>query len=285
MHSAQELVAHIEGLTSLPTVYLRIREELDSEDCSLAEVARIITADPALTARLLHVVNSALYGYGGRIDTIQRAVTILGLQQVHDMVLAMSIGSVFQNVKPEHMDMKRFWQGSVMCGLAAREIAHRAGTPNPERLLTIGLLSDLGHLVMYQTVPHLAEEAQVLASASGEPLHQAEHKIVGCDYAEVGATLAEQWKLPACFAQVIGAQVTPRLGGNFITEASILNLAAHIIAADRAGEPSNAEAARVDPLVWAQIGLSPDEFSSLRETAELHLASYIAILFPAMSPY
>lgn len=285
MHSAQELVTHIEGLTSLPTVYLRIREELDSEDCSLAEVARIITADPALTARLLHVVNSALYGYGGRIDTIQRAVTILGLQQVHDLVLTMSIGSVFQNVKPEHMDMKRFWQGSVMCGLAARETGQRAKLANPERLLTIGLLADIGHLVMYQTVPQLAEEAQVRASASDTPLYLAERETVGCDYAEVGATLAQQWKLPTCFAQVIGAQVNPRLGGEFITEASVLNLAAHIIAADRSGEPSEAAAARVDPLVWAQIDLAPEDFSSLRESAELHLASYISILFPAMSPY
>lgn len=285
MHSAQELVANIEGLTSLPTVYLRIREELDSEDCSLAEVARIISADPALTARLLKVVNSALYGYGGRIETIQRAVTILGLQQVHDMVLAMSVGSVFENFKPEHMDMRRFWQGSVMCGLAAREIGYQSKTLNPERLLTIGLLSDLGHLVMYQTVPLLAEEAQVLASSTGEPLHQVECRIVGCDYAEVGATLAEQWKLPNCFAQAIGAQVTPRLGGDFVTEASILNLATHIIAADRAGEPSEVAAERVDPLVWAQIGLEPDTFGNLRERAELNLASYIAILFPALSPY
>lgn len=285
MHSAQELVAHIEGLTSLPTVYLRIREELDSDECSLAEMARIISADPALTARLLHVVNSALYGFGGRIDTIQRAVTILGLQQVHDLVLTMSIGSVFQNIKPEHMDMKRFWQGSVMCGLAARETGQRAKLANPERLLTIGLLADIGHLVMYQTVPHLAEEAQIQASATGTPLYQAERTLVGCDYAEVGATLAQQWNLPACFAQVIGAQVTPRLGGEFITEASVLNLATHIIAADRAGEPSDEAAARVDPLVWAQIDLAPADFSGLRESAELHMASYISILFPAMSSY
>ncbi|HRD35700.1 MAG TPA: HDOD domain-containing protein [Rhodocyclaceae bacterium] len=281
MHSAQELVAHIEGLASLPTVYLRIREELDSENCSLAEVARIIAADPALSARVLHVVNSALYGYGGRIDTIQRAVTILGLQQVHDLVLAMSIGSVFQNVKPEHMNMKRFWQGSVMCGLAAREIGQRIKQANPERLLTIGLLSDLGHLVMYQTVPHLAEEAQVHADASATPLYQAERKIVGCDYAEVGATLAQQWKLPVCFAQAIGAQVNPRLGGEFITEASVLNIAAQIIAADRSGEASDAAAGRIDPLVWAQVGLAPADFGALRETAELQLASYIAVLFPA----
>lgn len=71
MHSAQELVSHIESLASLPSVYLRIQEALDKEDCSMPEVAAIIATDPALTTRLLRVVNSALYGYGGRIDSGQ----------------------------------------------------------------------------------------------------------------------------------------------------------------------------------------------------------------------
>ncbi len=282
MHSAQELVSQIDELTSLPTVYLRIREEIDSEDCSIAEVGRIIAADPALTARLLHVVNSALYGYGGRIDSVSRAVTILGLQQVHDMVLAMSIGSVFQDVHPETMDMNRFWRGSVMCGLAAREIARRMGAHHAERMLTIGLLSDLGHLVMYQTVPRLAEEAQLAARDGEDELHTVERCIVGCDFAEVGATLAAHWKLPDCFVKVIGAQVIPRLGGEFVAEACILNIAAHIVSADRNGEASDAVSQRIDAAVWAQVGLAADEFAALRETAELNLASYIAILFPGM---
>ena len=283
MHSAQELVAHIEALASLPTVYLRLREAIDSEDGSMEEVARIIAADPALTVRLLHVVNSALYGYGGRIDTVQRAVTILGLQQVHDMVLAMSIGTLFKDIEPEHMNMRRFWRGSVMCGLAAREIARRVGAHNTERMLTIGLLADLGHLIIYQTVPDLAQQAYQAATTSDELIHQAERRIIGCDYAEVGATLAEHWRLPGCFAQVIGAQVIPRLGGDFVTEASILNLSRQIVTADNNGLTSEEAARAVDEVVWTMLELEPESFSELREAAELNLASYIAVLFPSMT--
>ncbi|HRP98199.1 MAG TPA: HDOD domain-containing protein [Rhodocyclaceae bacterium] len=280
MHSAQELVANLEALTSLPSVYVRIRETLDAPDGSLVEISRAITADPALTARLLKVVNSALYGYGGTIDSIHRAVTILGLQQVHDLVLAMSLSSVFSGIRPEQMDMARFWRGSMMCGIAAREIGRRCELATAERMLVIGLLADVGHLAMYQTVPALAIEAQKAADTNGEPLFQAERRIVGCDYAEVGATLMDSWKLPSCFAEVIGAQIHPRLAGSFTFEATALNLAAHIVHSDRSGATSEAAAAQVAPIVWTTLDIDPSAFGALREAAELDLAGYLALLFP-----
>lgn len=280
MHSAQELVANIETLTSLPSVYVRIREELDTPEGSLSEVAKLISTDPALAARLLQVVNSALYGYGGRIDSIGRAVTILGLQQVHDLVLAMSIGSVFSGIRPERMDMNRFWRSSVMCGIASREIGRRYDLPSSERMLVVGLLADLGHLAMYQTVPALADEAQTAAEGSGEPLFEAERRIVGCDYAEVGATLMDHWKLPSCFAEIIGAQIHPRLAGEFTYEAGILNLASHIVSAENRGETSEIAAQRVSPVIWPMLNFEPGIFGELREAAELNLGSYLAILFP-----
>ena len=279
MHSAQELVSHIESLASLPSVYLRIQEALDKEDCSMPEVAAIIATDPALTTRLLRVVNSALYGYGGRIDSVNRAVTILGLQNVHDLVLAMSVGNAFSNVQLQHLDMRRFWRCSVMCGLAAREIGRRIESPNPERLLILGLLADIGHLVMYQTVPDLALNAQVEADA-GRPLHLCERQIVGCDHAEIGATLMEHWRLPSCFAQIVGAQIDPRMGGHCVAEATVLNLAMHVVSADRHNEDNPQAAARVDPVVWSELGLQPDVFGELRALAELDLVSYVALLFP-----
>lgn len=282
MHSALELVSHVEALASLPTVYQRIREQLDSPDGSILEVSRLVSADPALTVRLLRLVNSALYGYGGQVETVGRAVQILGLQQVHDLVLAMSISSVFSGIRPEQMDMSRFWRGSVMCGLAARSIARGCGQPTAERMFVIGLLADLGHLVMYQTVPALTLEAQQVASTSGEPIHTVERRIVGCDYAEVGGTLMMHWRLPACFADVIGAQIVPRLGGEYTFDAAILHVASNIVAADRKGETSEAAAAAIDPQVWTQLDMSPDSLGRIREDAELNLAAYVSMFFPKL---
>lgn len=282
MYSAQELVTNIQALTSLPSVYTRIRETLDAPDGSMTEVARIISADPALSARLLQVVNSALYGYGGKIDSLHRAVTILGLQQVHDLVLAMSIGSVFSGINPEQMNMSRFWRNSVMCGIAAREIGRRCDLPTAERLLVIGLLSDLGHLVLYQTVPTQTNEARQLSEKNGEPLYSAEQRIIGCDFAEVGATLMDHWHLPTCFAEIVGAQINPRLAGEFTYEAAIIHVARSIVEADRLGVTSEEAANRIAPMIWTTLDMNPDSFGDLREATELNLAGYLALLFPGV---
>ncbi|NLG61862.1 MAG: HDOD domain-containing protein, partial [Candidatus Cloacimonetes bacterium] len=205
MHSAQELVSQIEALTSLPTVYERVREQLESPEGSVFEVARLVSADPALTARLLRLVNSAMYGHRGEIDNVVRAVQILGLQQVHDLVLAMSLHAVFAGIRPAQLDMNRFWRDSVLCALASRSIAQHAGAVAVERSFVMGLLADIGHLVLFQTAPELAAEARTIAEQGDEPLHLIERRIVGCDFAEVGATLMDQWRVPRAFAEAIGA--------------------------------------------------------------------------------
>ncbi|ENO77627.1 HDOD domain-containing protein [Thauera sp. 63] len=281
MHSAQELVSQIEALTSLPTVYERVREQLESPDGSVFEVARLVSADPALTARLLRLVNSAMYGYRGEIDNVVRAVQILGLQQVHDLVLAMSLHAVFAGIRPAQLDMNRFWRESVLCALASHAIAQRTGAVAAERSFVMGLLADIGHLVLFQTAPELAAEARTIAGQGGEPLHHVERRVVGCDFAEVGATLMDQWRVPRAFAEAIGAQTLPRLGGEHAADAAALNLASHIVAADRLGESSEQVGARIDQTVWDLLGLDAECIAAVREEAELNLAAYLSLFFPS----
>ena len=200
MHSAQELTSQIDALTSLPMVYQRVREQLQSPQGSVFEVARLVAADPALTARLLRLVNSAMYGHRGEIDNVVRAVQILGLQQVHDLVLAMSLHAMFAGIKPAQLDMNEFWRNSVLCALAARAIAQLTRHPGQERVFVIGLLADIGHLVLFQTTPVLTDEARQIASQTDEALHLVERRIIGCDFAEIGATLMDQWRVPSSFA-------------------------------------------------------------------------------------
>ena len=284
MHSAQELTSQIDALTSLPTVYERIREQLQSPQGSVFEVARLVAADPALTARLLRLVNSAMYGHRGEIDNVVRAVQILGLQQVHDLVLAMSLHAMFAGIKPTHLDMNEFWRNSVLCALAARAIAQLTHHPGQERVFVIGLLADIGHLVLFQTTPVLTDEARQIASQTDEALHLVERRIIGCDFAEVGATLMDQWRVPSSFATAIGTQTLPRLGGEHAGDAAILNLARHIVEADARGETSKQTAARVETSVWGLLDIDPDRFAAIREEAELNLAAYLSLFFPSQRP-
>lgn len=280
MHSALEIVSTVANLFPLPTVYLRVREELDSPNGSPLGVARAIGADPAMTASILRLVNSAFYGFGRQIDNIPRAVTVLGLQQVHDLVLAISVSTAFSGLKPLYLDLPEFWRGSVLRGLAAREIGRVQGLLGAERLFVMGLLSDIGHLVLYQTVPELAHAANTCASRGDASLAQYERQLVGCDHAEIGACLLSHWNLPEAFVKVVGAQFEPRLAADHAFETAIVHLAAQIAHADRTNEASAQAAARIDPAIWTMLDMKPDNFRSIRECAELELAAYVSLLLP-----
>jgi HD-like signal output (HDOD) protein len=283
MYSAQELVSGIDSLAALPSVYYRVREQLDSPDGSVLAVAQLVETDPAITLGVLKLVNSAFYGFSRKIESVARAVPIIGLQQTHELVLAMSVSAVFAGIRPQNMNMQRFWQGSMMTALAARELAHATCGPASERQFVMGLLADIGHLVMYQNVPQLVNEAQASADAGHELLQVAEQRLIGCDSAQVGAALMEKWKLPPHFAAVIGAQFAPLSAGNYVFEAELLHIALAVSSADRYNEASRPVVARIDPKIRADIGLTPEGFSRIREAAEMHLSSCISLFFPQIA--
>ncbi|MCL2161867.1 MAG: HDOD domain-containing protein [Betaproteobacteria bacterium] len=283
MYSAQELVTYIESLAALPSVYYRVREELESSNGSICEVARLIEADPALTTGVLKLVNSAFYGFSRKIENVEHAVLVLGLRQTHELVLAISVSNVFAGIRPQYMDMRRYWIGCMMTALTTRELAHLTCNPAAGRLFIIGLLADTGHLVMYQTVPELAVEAQSAADVGGEPLFEAERRIIGCDSAEVGAALMDNWKLPTNFAEIIGAQITPRLAGKYAVEAGLLHIALAVSKADRYNEPSEQALQCIDPRIWESLGLNSGSFPLIREAVEINLSSCTAMFFPCMA--
>ena len=95
MSTPQELVACVEKLASLPAVYHRIRDLLDDPDSSVLELSEAVSSDVAITARVLRVVNSVLYGFPGKVETVSRAVNLMGMQQVHDLVLSTSVIGAF----------------------------------------------------------------------------------------------------------------------------------------------------------------------------------------------
>ena len=283
MHSAQELVTYIESLAALPSVYYRVREQLESPDCSSTEVARLVETDPALTTGVLKLVNSAFYGFSRKVESVERAILVLGLRQTHELILAITVSNVFAGIRPQHMDMRRYWIGCMMTALTSRELAHLTCNPAASRLFVIGLLADTGHLVMYQTVPELAIEAQSAADTGNEPLFEAERRIIGCDSAEVGAALMDNWKLPACFAEIIGAQIMPRLAGKHVVEAELLHIALAVSKADRYNEPSEQALQRIDPRIWNNLGLNPDSFPRVREAVEMNLSSCTTVFFPSIA--
>lgn len=280
MSTPQELVACIEKLASLPAIYHRIRDILDDPDSSVQQLAETVSSDAAITARVLRIVNSALYGFPGKIDSVLRAVNLMGMQQIHDLILSTTVISALSALQPPQMPLMRFWKGCVFRGLAARSAARLLGVGDPERLFVEGLLADIGHLVMFQAVPDLSQAALDTAQHSGLPLHEVEQSVIGCNHAEVGAALASAWNLPPTFATVIGAQLMPALGGSHATEAALLHVANHTLATEGLEHADEAALALMDPVAIARLDMDATQLAAIRSQAQSESPAVIALFFP-----
>ena len=212
--TVDQLIQDCEDLPTLPDVYLRVREVVEDPTASMVDLARALSVDTALTARVLKLVNSPFYGLSGKIETVSRAASVLGMQPIHDLVLASSVATTFSKIPASVFDMKAFWRNSVERGLLARVLAKTCNLMDSERLFVGGLLSDIGHLVLFQKIPDLAAKVLSQAKKEGKIRVTFEQDLLGFDSAEVGAELLKQWQLPANYQQATLYHMNPSKARN-----------------------------------------------------------------------
>lgn len=193
----EELLRNPQKLFSLPDIYFKVKQVIDSPKSSAAHIAEVVEKDTSLSAKLLQIVNSALYGFPSRIDTIARAVTIIGSRELASLSLAVSVTSLFKGIPKTFIDMRAFWEHSVATGVFARVLADRGGIKKEEeRLFVAGILHDIGRIFLIRHAPAEMADALVLALQKKIPLLEAEHEELGFSHALVGGKLLEQWKIP-----------------------------------------------------------------------------------------
>jgi len=211
---------------SLPDVYIRLREVMESDNASMADAAEVLTLDPALAARVLRMANSAFYGFRSQVDTISRATNILGMQKIHDLVLAASVSKAFEGVTNELMDIDTFWYRSVHCGFLTQAIAKGAGMRNTESMFVRGLLHDIGHLVLFSRYPDECRQALARSDEGLDARLYEEHHLIGIDAMQFAAELAHVWQLPASFVDSFRHLMRPEdVAGDMAREIAMLHIA------------------------------------------------------------
>jgi len=280
MASAQELVQSCSNIFTLPEVYLRVRDVVDNPESTMDDLANALKIDPAISARLLKIVNSPFYGLPKQIDGISRAVNLIGMQSINDLVAATTLGRTFTGMTADLMDLPAFWRKSVLCALLAGKIAKVCGIENSERFFIEGLLRDIGHLVLYQTIPQRAQSALVEAGYLGTSLAEVEQSSIGCDFTEVGAELIRFWGMPNQIEEAIRHQRNPSEAGEFKLHASVVHLAGTI--ADHAElEPARAsQPPAFDPFALICTRLNTDECPALLKEAQDQLQDTLSFIYP-----
>ena len=145
-------------VVSPPHVYIKLKETLEDPRSSFREFSGIIGNDPALTARLLKIVNSSFYGLESEVETITHALGIIGTEQLTELVLATSVTEQFPNIPERLVNMDLFWKHSIACGVTAKIIASWNGERHLESYYLAGMLHDIGSLIIYKKFPDEAEK-------------------------------------------------------------------------------------------------------------------------------
>lgn len=192
----EDLIKDVKDVAPLPKAYLRIQELVNDPNSDLDDLTKVIGNDPGLTSRILRIANSAYVGLATKVDSIGRAVQILGLNQVHDLALASAaVGSLYK-IQSKALDVYDFWRRSIYAAIVARLLAKRCKVHNAERLFVAGLLHEIGNLLLAFKEPPLYGEIRDTAIRRQIPLAQAQRDHLGYDYAQISAELLKRWQLP-----------------------------------------------------------------------------------------
>ncbi|SHJ69767.1 diguanylate cyclase (GGDEF) domain-containing protein [Malonomonas rubra DSM 5091] len=198
----REMIEEQINLPSPPAVAVQILNAVQKQDTSLHELARIITADPALTGKMLSIANSGFYALPNEVTSIERALSVLGTNLIKNIALSFVIAAELRGDKASSFDFEYFWKRSVTSAVAA-ELLAKLLNANNEDIFVTGLLHDIGVLVMYlskgdEYTALLHERKRMVAS-----LTELEKQKFGFDHQQLGFTLVCDWGLPDKIAEPI----------------------------------------------------------------------------------
>jgi len=279
MHTAQSLVKESIELISLPDVYIRLRSVLNSPNTSMSDVAHIIVHDPAITARLLKLVNSPFFGLVAKVDTVTHAINLLGTQQVHDLVLATVVVDSFSGFSNDALNIYDFWYNGVYCAVTARLLAYHCDDIETERPFIAGLLHNIGHMVCYQKMPAETVACAELAVKNKIPLYQAERDELGFDYAQVGAELMREWNLPVSLQHMTRYHIEPVKASYYRDETAIIHMAAAITQNAIDEVPVTEETLTVNPICWQLTRLDLETVVTIKTEADQQVSMVMNLLF------
>ena len=262
-------------LTSPPNLFFELKRVLEDPNKSLADAGDIISNDPALTMRLLKLVNTAYFGFSGRIVKVTMAISMIGSRELQNLVLATLIIDKFSAQPDGMMTMHEFWAASVRSALMARALALALPgriKEDRESVFICGLLHDIGKLVFYRRIPEIARQVGLLAKQTTESEAEIEQRILGFNHYDAGAELARLWHLPAIITETICQHCKP-------DSSSPYHLVADLIRTANLASKLDLQEVAFGLERW---GLSDDDLCAIMDGVHDQFDEVFSIFYPAM---
>ena len=264
MTAIQELVKEIKSLKPMPAVINQILEIVDKPDCSMAQIANVIQYDAAVTASVLRTCNSAFFGLKAPAESIKDAVSLLGIDQILEIVLMKSSGKLL-SARQEGYGLHEgaMWKYSVSSALIAKQIAKKLELKNTAKIFTAALLKDIGKIVLDRFVMNSFEKISALVINENLSFREAEKKIIGIDHTELGGMIAKMWKFSPKMVKIIRHHHLSDISMIRDKEIVVVYLADCICMMIGIGVGSDGLAYRFNEQAMMELGMQPDDISRI----------------------
>ena len=277
--SAKELVDSVSELISLPGTVMHVNDMANNQQYSAADISETINQNHELSARLLRIANSPFFSFPSHINNIPRAITVIGTQELRDLLLATSAIDIFDDLPNELVSMETFWRHSLRCGVIARSLATHLHKPNVERFFAAGLLHDIGSLLINYKLPELADKVLSHSNKNRQRRFIIEEKIMGFNHAKVGAELLRYWGLPDYIVEAVEHHHTPSLAKHHQQDAAIAHIANYLSNTMHSNLGENLMVSEtLDFTALETAGLSPADLQAILKHSENNFNDTLEIM-------
>lgn len=260
-------VENINTLPTVPSVLKRLSAVIEKPRITIVEISAFISNDPALTTKVLKMVNSAIYGFPGRIASVSHATMLLGLNVIKGLLLGVSVFELMQKT------MTGLYEHSLACAIASRVIAQKKNLKEPEEVSVAGLLHDIGKVILMLEYAQEYENAMKEAQERSLSIFDAETIQFGATHADVGGWLAEKWRFPRNLIEVIEFHHRPTLAKNAPLETAIVHMADMLVRARGFGFAGEAFVPDLNPVAFELLKLSDEDIKDVLREMEDNMES------------
>ncbi len=263
-----ELIDQIDKLVSVPDVYYRLESLIESPKSTVSDFQQVLGADMDLCARLLNIANSAFYSLPMQIDSIEKAITIIGTRQIREMVLVTAVMKTFNSLPLNVVDMNSFWKHSIAVGVMSKHIAQGSRMAQADKIYVPGLLHDIGRLVLYIKCQ---EEMTLLfhkRDAEDVSLLALEEDYFGFTHAEVGGKLLRKWNVPESIIEPVMQHHQPHNSFEYHRQSCAIYLADMVVMQHEFGHSGEAHIKEIDPSILKELDLTLPQLDEIWQHAK-----------------
>jgi putative nucleotidyltransferase with HDIG domain len=264
--SLRVFVKDIKNLPTIPVIAEEILNLFNNDMLSLEKLETIVERDPAISAKVLSLANSAFFGFQVTTDALGRAMMRIGFNIVKNIALAISLMTILDDGKRSSaFDYKRVFNHSVSVGFTASLLSKNLKLKISDEPLMIGMLHDLGYLVLSRYFPEKYEEV-LLVFEKEKTLLDAEKKALDFTHADIGMWLAEEWNLPDIVKDVNLFHHTPSIAKRNEQQVALIHIADYLTAKNIISPTEIYPNYSLDPYALKILGISENDLKDLEET-------------------